>query len=244
MSKHISSRKWANGQFDGFPCWGPKRQEMDFTKSMTLDHEDFPSAAVAVHPLSVRPSLESELIEKLKARDADAFDRLIGQYSGDVFALLYRLTENADDAAELTQETFLNALRSMSKFRGEAGLKTWLFRIAINESRNRFRWWKRRKREKTISLDATIGDTEMHVSDTLADQGLSPEDEVLRRERQTALNMALLDLPVVFREAVILCDIEGLSYEETALALNVGIGTVKSRISRGREELRRKLKDF
>jgi RNA polymerase sigma-70 factor (ECF subfamily) len=244
VSKHISSRKWANGQHDGSRIREHKRQEMDFTKSMTLDHEDFHNAAVAVHPLSVRPSLESELIERLKARDADAFDQLIGQYSGDVFALLYRVTENADDAAELTQETFLNALRSMAKFRGEAGLKTWLFRIAINESRNRFRWWKRRKREKTISLDAIIGDTEMQVSDTLADQGLSPEDEVLRRERQAALNMALIDLPVIFREAVILCDIEGLSYEETALALDVGIGTVKSRISRGREELRRKLKDF
>jgi len=217
---------------------------MVFTKSMTLDHEEFPNAAVAVHPASVRLTFESELIEKLKARDAAAFDFLIERYSGDVFALLYRLTENADDAAELTQETFLNALRSVSKFRGDAGLKTWLFRIAINESRNRFRWWKRRKRERTISLDATIGDSELRVSDTIADRSLSPEDELLRRERQAALNMALLDLPMVFREAVTLCDIEGLSYEETAKALEIGIGTVKSRISRGREELRRKLKDF
>ena len=217
---------------------------MVFTRSMTLDDEEFRSAALAAQPLSARTSYESELLEKLKANDTDAFDRFVDSYSGDVFSLLYRLTENADDAAELTQETFLNAYRSIGRFRGDSGLKTWLFRIAVNESRNRFRWWKRRKRERTISLDAVIGDSEMTLSDVIADRGSSPEDEVLSRERRAALNAALLDLPIAFREAVILVDIEGLSYEETAIALDIGIGTVKSRISRGREELRRKLKDF
>lgn len=211
---------------------------------MTLDDEEFRSAALAAQPLSARTTYESELLEKLKANDTDAFDRFVDIYSGDVFSLLYRLTENADDAAELTQETFLNAYRSIGRFRGDSGLKTWLFRIAVNESRNRFRWWKRRKRERTISLDAVIGDSEMTLSDVIADRGSSPEDEVLSRERRAALNAALLDLPIAFREAVILVDIEGLSYEETAIALDIGIGTVKSRISRGREELRRKLKDF
>ena len=211
---------------------------------MTLDDEEFRSAALAAQPLSARTSYESELLEKLKANDTDAFDRFVDSYSGDVFSLLYRLTENADDAAELTQETFLNAYRSIGRFRGDSGLKTWLFRIAVNESRNRFRWWKRRKRERTFSLDAVIGDSEMTLSDVIADRGSSPEDEVLSRERRAALNSALLDLPIAFREAVILVDIEGLSYEETAIALDIGIGTVKSRISRGREELRRKLKDF
>ena len=217
---------------------------MVFTRSMTLDDEEFRNAALAAEPLSARTTYESELLEKLKANDADAFDRFVDSYSGDVFSLLYRLTENADDAAELTQETFLNAFRSIGRFRGESGLKTWLFRIAVNESRNRFRWWKRRKRERTISLDAVIGDSEMTLSDVIADRGSSPEDEVLSRERRAALNSALLDLPISFREAVVLVDIEGLSYEETALALDVGIGTVKSRISRGREELRRRLRDF
>ncbi len=211
---------------------------------MTLDDEEFRSAALAAQPLSARTTYESELLEKLKANDTDAFDRFVDIYSGDVFSLLYRLTENADDAAELTQETFLNAYRSIGRFRGDSGLKTWLFRIAVNESRNRFRWWKRRKRERTFSLDAVIGDSEMTLSDVIADRGSSPEDEVLSRERRAALNAALLDLPIAFREAVILVDIEGLSYEETAIALDIGIGTVKSRISRGREELRRKLKDF
>jgi RNA polymerase sigma-70 factor (ECF subfamily) len=217
---------------------------MDFTKSMTFDAEDFQNTAAAAPPQSVCATYESEFIDKLKAREAAAFDTLVERYSGDIFAMLYRLTENADEAGDLTQETFLSALRSVHKFRGEAGLKTWLFRIAINESRNRFRWWKRRKRGQTVSLDSLVGSTEMMVSETIADLGLSPEDEVLRRERESALRTALLDLPLVFREAVILCDIEGLSYEETAKALDVGLGTVKSRISRGREELRQKLKGF
>ena len=217
---------------------------MVFTKSMTFDAEGLRNAAVAAQPLSVTTYPESDFIEKLKARDSVAFDTLVERYSGDIFALLYRLTENAEEASDLTQETFLRALRSIDKFRGEAGIKTWLFRIAINESRNRFRWWKRRRRDQTVSLDSLIGSTEMTVSETIADISISPEDEVLRREREAAIRLALLDLPLVFREAVILCDIEGLSYEETALALDVGLGTVKSRISRGREELRRRLKDF
>ncbi len=217
---------------------------MVFTKSMTFDADEFRHAAVAAQPLSVHASPESDLIEKLRARDAAAFDTLVERYSGEIFAMLYRLTENAEEAGDLTQETFLSALRSVHKFRGEAGLKTWLFRIAINESRNRFRWWKRRKRDQTVSLDSLIGTTEMTVSETIADKGISPEDALLRRERESALRSALLDLPMVFREAVILCDIEGLSYEETAAALDVGLGTVKSRISRGREELRRRLKGF
>lgn len=217
---------------------------MVFTKSMTFDEEEFRNVAVTANPISVPISPESEFIEKLKARDATAFETLVGRYSGDIFALMYRMTENAEEAGDLTQDTFLRALRSIGSFRGDAKLKTWLFRIAINESRNRFRWWKRRKQQFTVSIDSMVGSTDMLVSETIPDTGASPEDNLLSRERESSLRSALLDLPEAFREAVILCDIEGLSYEETAAALNVGLGTVKSRISRGREELRRKLKDF
>ncbi len=217
---------------------------MVFTKSMTFDEEEFRNVAVATNPLSVPISPESDFIEKLKARDDEAFETLVARYSGDIFSLMYRMTENADEASDLTQDTFLRALRSIGSFRGDAKLKTWLFRIAINESRNRFRWWKRRKQQFTISLDSLVGSTDVLVSETIPDPGTSPEDDVLGRERESALRTALIDLPEAFREAVILCDIEGLTYEETATAINVGLGTVKSRISRGREELRRKLKDF
>lgn len=217
---------------------------MIFSESMTFDDEEIGRAVVSASSDSARVSDDPVFVEKLRAGDAAAFETLVDRYSGDIYALLYRLTENAEEAADLTQDTFLKALRSLGGFRGDSGLKTWLFRIAINESRNRFRWWKRRRREATISLDAMMGTGERTVSDTLADSGQSPEDTALANEREYALKATLLDLADVYREAVILCDIEGLSYEETAAALGVGIGTVKSRISRGREELRRRLKDY
>ena len=218
---------------------------MVFSKSITFDDEEIGRAVVSASSIAgVRTLDDAPFIERLKAGDAVAFDNLVERYSGDIYALLFRLTSNAEDARDLTQDTFLRALRSISGFRGDAELKTWLFRIAINESRNRFRWWKRRRREVTISLDATIGDSGTSYSDTIAESSISPEDAALMREREYALKAALLDLAVIYREAIFLCDIEGMTYDQTAAALGVGIGTVKSRISRGREELRRRLKNF
>ncbi len=217
---------------------------MFFGKSMTFGEEEFSEIAAATGQISVRSSAEIEFIEKLQNGDAAAFDTLVLRYSDDVYALLFRITQDAEEAADLTQETFLSALKAIKKFRGDADLKTWLTRIAINESRNRFRWWKRRFREKTVSIDAPVGDNETPFSDTVASRSASPEQVTLRHERENRLTKALQNLPQIFREAVILCDIEGLSYEEIAHATQVNIGTVKSRIARGREELRRTLNDI
>lgn len=217
---------------------------MVFSKSITFDGEEIGNTVASTPTLPIRVAEDPVFLDKLKLGDATAFDTLVDRYSGDVYAVLFRLTENADDARDLTQDTFLRAFRSIGGFRGESELKTWLYRIAINESRNRFRWWKRRRRDVTVSLDAPLGHTELTVGDTLSDTSLSPEESALRREREMAIRSALQKIPDNFREAVILCDIEGLSYEETASALGIGIGTVKSRLSRGREELRRRLKDF
>lgn len=214
---------------------------MFFSKSVTLDEEELGRAALAARS-SAAPA-ETEFIERLKAGDAEAFDILANRYSGDIYGLLCRLTQDPEEARDLTQETILSALRAIRKFRGEANLKTWLFRIAINESRNRFRWWKRRRRDQTISLDVSYGPSEQPLSETFAASGPNPEETALRRERESLLRNALGELSANFREAVILCDIEGLTYEEIAVALGTNIGTVKSRIARGREELRRKLKD-
>lgn len=217
---------------------------MIFSKSIPFDGEEIGKAVLSPQPLNVRQSDEPVFVDKLRSGDAAAFDTLIDKYSGDIYALLYRITENAEEASDLTQDTFMRALRSIGSFRGESELKTWLTRIAINESRNRFRWWKRRRRDVTISLDAAIGDSDTTISETIADRSANPEDAALTREREYAIKSALMDIPEIFREAVVLCDIEGFSYEETAAALGIGLGTVKSRISRGREELRRRLKDF
>lgn len=211
---------------------------------MTFGEEEFSEAALAAGQPAVRSAVEIEFIEKLKDGDAAAFDKLVLRYSADVYAVLFRLTQDAEEAADLTQETFLSALKAIRKFRGEADLKTWLVRIAINESRNRFRWWTRRRREQTFSIDAPVGDSDAPFSDTVQSGGANPEQAVLQRERANRLTQALQNLPEIYREAVVLCDIEGLSYEEIAAALEVNLGTVKSRIARGREDLRRKLNDI
>lgn len=221
-----------------------KIQEMFFGKSIAFDEEELGKVALATRPISVRSSIETEFVEKLKCGEAEAFDTLVVRYSADIYALLIRLTNDLEEASDLTQETFLSAFKSIEKFRGEADLKTWLFRIAINESRNRFRWWKRRQREKTISLDVHIGESEICLGDSLSSNFANPEETVLRRERENQLNTALRNLPDIFREAIVLCDIEGLSYEEIAQTLDINIGTVKSRIARGRDELRKKLSGF
>ena len=217
---------------------------MTLVKSIAFDDEEIGRAKTSASAIAANAAEGPVFIDKLREGDAAAFETLIDRYSADVYALLYRLTENAEEASDLTQDTFLRVFRAIKGFRGESELRTWLFRIAINESRNRFRWWKRRRRDVTISLDATIGDSVTTLTDTLADRSVSPEETALMREREYAIKAALIEIPDVYREAIVLCDIEGLSYEETATALGVGIGTVKSRISRGREELRRILKDF
>ncbi len=223
---------------------GARPYRMIFSRSIAFDEDDQVDAAAAAQATSVFPNAETRLIENLKAGDSEAFDTLVSLYSADIYAMLYRITGSAEEAGDLIQETFLSVVTSIKGFRGEAGLKTWLFRIAINHSRNRFRWWKRRKRDVTVSLDAAIGNSELKVHETLSDRGISPEDSAISNERERALLKALNGLPDIFREAIVLCDLEGLSYEEISISLGVNIGTVKSRIARGREDLRRTLKDF
>jgi RNA polymerase sigma-70 factor (ECF subfamily) len=189
------------------------------------------------------PSAEEQFLERLKAGDAAAFNRLVEERHGDIYALLYRLTEDPEEARDLTQETFLQAFRHLASFRGDADLRTWLYRIAVNQARNRWRWWKRRRRDRTFSLDAPVSEEiDSPLSAGLAgDEGLDPERQALAREREVVLHTALKSLSRPYREVIVLRDIEGLSYEEVAATLDLNVGTVKSRLNRGRTELRRRL---
>lgn len=216
--------------------------DMFFTRSTSIDEETILNAASTADITRTFTAAEAEFIENLRSGDPEAIDLFVTRYSPDVYAVLLRLTEDPEEAGDLTQETFVSALRSIKNFRGDSELKTWLIRIAINNSRNRFRWWKRRRRERTISLDATIGDTQLTVGDTLTFTGIDPEEAAIRLERERSLRQALTEVAEIYREALILCDIEGYSYEEISQMLGVNIGTVKSRIARGRDELRRRLK--
>ena len=184
---------------------------------------------------------EAQFIERLKSGEAAAFDLLVRERSGEIYGLLYRLTENAEEARDLTQETFLRAFQNINHFRGEADLRTWIYRIAINQARNRWRWWRRRKRDFTVSLDGLDGNGQALIASLRAEGSANPEQTTLAHEREAALNAALQSLGRAYRETVILRDIEGFSYEEIASSLEISVGTVKSRLARGRQELRRKL---
>lgn len=189
-----------------------------------------------------RAQIEARFIERLKRGDAAAFELLVNERSGEIYGLLYRLTESSEEARDLTQETFLRAFQSISHFRGESDLRTWIYRIAINQARNRWRWWRRRRRDMTVSIDAPLPNGTSSLAGTLkSDDGRNPETDALAHERERALRKALGSLKRVYREAVVLRDIEGFAYEEIAVALDISVGTVKSRLARGRQELRRKL---
>jgi len=192
--------------------------------------------------VEARPPIEAQFIERLKRGDAAAFETLVNERSGEIYGLLYRLTESTEEARDLTQETFLRAFQSIGHFRGESDLRTWIYRIAINQARNRWRWWRRRRRDSTISIDAPAPNGHPSLAGTLkSEDGRDPEKDALAHERERALRKALSTLKRVYREAVVLRDIEGFAYEEIAVALDISIGTVKSRLARGRQELRRKL---
>jgi RNA polymerase sigma-70 factor (ECF subfamily) len=192
--------------------------------------------------VDARPPVEVQFIERLKRSDPAAFETLVNERSGEIYGLLYRLTENAEEARDLTQETFLRAFQSIGQFRGDSDLRTWIYRIAINQARNRWRWWRRRHRDTTVSIDAqTEAGNAAVVAQLTADRGSNPEHGALAHERERALRKALSGLKRVYREAVVLRDIEGFAYEEIAVALDISVGTVKSRLARGRQELRRKL---
>ena len=204
-------------------------------------HADLETVASAAE-LEVRSASEDQFLERLRHGEAAAYETLVAEHSGDVYALLFRLTSDSEEARDLSQETFLRAFQNIDRFRGDASLKTWIYRIAINQARNRWRWWRRRRRDVTVSLDATDEQREQPLAATLpSDDSLNPEKETLAREREGQLRDALSGLRRSYREAVILRDVEGFSYEEIADTLQISIGTVKSRISRGRMELRRTL---
>jgi len=219
-------------------------QEMIIGKSITFGEDDLNDVASAARVSVENYNEDAVLLERLRAGDEDAFDTLVNEHSGGIYSMLLRLTENAEDAGDLTQETFMNAFRSIKKFRGESSIRTWLYRIAINRSRNRFRWWKSRRRSKTISIDSVRTDEDRPLHETLAGDAPDPETEAITAETMHRLRRTLLTLPDIFREAVILRDIEGLAYDEIAEVLDISIGTVKSRIARGRSELAKKLEDI
>jgi RNA polymerase sigma-70 factor, ECF subfamily len=188
-------------------------------------------------------STDTALLARLKAGERAAFEEFVAAYQGLVYELSYRLLGDPEDARDATQETFLKVYRHVGNFRGESGLKTWLYRIAVNQASNQRRWWWRRRKKETISLDIAGDEGRETLADRLAARGATPEQIALDRERESWMMTALESLKHDFRVAVVLRDVQELSYEEIADTLGISVGTVKSRIARGREELRKRLRE-
>ena len=192
----------------------------------------------------IENQFEVMLVARLRVGDLSAFDDLVGYFERPVFSVCLRLLGDVEDARDAAQETFLKVYRGLHSFRGEAGLKTWIYRIAINQAMNQQRWWKRRRRDETISLELSRKDSDITLENYLCDASASPETRAIEQERERKILRALSEVQKDYRAALILREIEELSYEEIAETLEISIGTVKSRIARGREELRRKLKEL
>ena len=178
---------------------------------------------------------ETRLVTELQAGSETAFDWLVTHYHGPVYNLILSMLGDGADAADGTQEVFLKAFRGIRSFRRGSSLKTWLYRIAIREALNHKRWFKRHL-QKNISIDADP--EEGHAAIEIEDLAQTPFDQFAAHQIQAAVQSALQQIPDVFRSAVILRDLEGLSYEEVAEVLECSVGTVKSRILRGRRALK------
>jgi RNA polymerase sigma-70 factor (ECF subfamily) len=186
---------------------------------------------------------EQTLVEELKAGSEQAFALLIAQYSHPVYSLIARSLRDPADAADVTQEVFVKVFRNINGFHGEASLRTWIYRIALHEASNQRRWWNRHKKQE-MCIDAQHENDEGEsfcLADALAASDASPYDCAAHKELREHVEAALRTLPVAFRTVVVLREIEGFGYEEIAELLHVNLGTVKSRLTRGRAALREAL---
>jgi RNA polymerase sigma-70 factor, ECF subfamily len=179
------------------------------------------------------------LIESLREGSERAYEDLLTRFQQPVYTLALRLLNDPAEACDVVQEVFLKVFRNIGSFRGQSTLKTWIYRITVNEAHNARRWFFRHKRRE-VELD-TDAEESRSWKEIIPDHGRSPFEEAYDQEQHAMIEAALAKINPIFREAVVLRDIADLSYDEIAEVLNVSLGTVKSRILRGREALREQL---
>ncbi len=185
---------------------------------------------------------EAELVAGLCEGSERAFNWLVSRYQASVYNLVYQIIEDRNDAPDTVQEVFLKVFRGIRDFKGQCSLKTWIYRIAVHEASNQRRWWSRHRRRETsleapLSLGNDEGD-ERTVAQTLEDSTETPYQSAVNAELHSVVEKVLAAIPQPFRAVVVLRDVEDLSYEEIAEVLQMRVGTVKSRLARGREALR------
>jgi RNA polymerase sigma-70 factor (ECF subfamily) len=182
---------------------------------------------------------EATLVQRCADRDEVACAELVGEHQRMVVQLAVNLLDDRDEALDVSQEVFLRVFRTIHRFRGQSSLRTWIYRIAVNQARNRHRFWRRRRRADQVSL-------EDHVSlhgELVSTRQATPERELAQKELGDRLQRALNNLPFDQRTAIVLREVDGLSYDEIAFSLGVAIGTVKSRLTRARQALRLELRE-
>lgn len=182
---------------------------------------------------------EAALIQRCTAGDEDACAALVDEHQRLVYQLALHLLGDHNEALDLSQEVFLRVFRTIHRFRGQSALRTWIYRIAVNQARNRMRWWRRRRRGLQISLDDHV---RAHGELPSEATGTSPERVYRQKEVAGRIWQALEALPFDQKTAIVLREIDGLSYDEIAFSLGVAVGTVKSRLARARESLRCELR--
>lgn len=186
--------------------------------------------------------VEEMLVCRMRQGDDKAFEQIVDLYWDRIYARVFQLLKNPQDAEEVTQDAFMRAHRGLASFRGDAAFSTWLFQIATNLAHNRYWYWWRRKRDVSMSLDQTIGqDNDTTLVDIIPDEKEGPGDETLTNELVRKVEECLPKLSRKHRDILALRIKENLSYEEIAQKLGIRVGTVKSRIARARESLREKL---
>ena len=181
---------------------------------------------------------ERDLVASCRTGDPEAFERLVRLHEAMVVNLADRLLGDVEEARDVAQEVFLQVYKRLDAFEGRSSLKTWIYRIAVNQCHNRRRFWRRRRRDREAPLDERLVENSNVPG---ARPAASPYDETLRLERARRVQAALLELRFEQRSVLVLREVEGLSCEEVAAALGVPEGTIKSRLSRAREAMRRKL---
>jgi RNA polymerase sigma-70 factor (ECF subfamily) len=189
---------------------------------------------------------EAAIVAELKAGSEEAYAWLIGEFHQPIYGLVYRILTDPADAADTTQEVFLKVFRGMKHFHGESSLKTWIYRIAVHEASNRRRWWFRHKAQETSiePFDHSAQDSGLAMRDILIDERESPFDSAAHEEVRARVEQELRKVPEPYRSTLILRDLEEMSYEEIAEIMDVSLGTVKSRLTRGREALKRRLMGY
>jgi len=186
-------------------------------------------------------SEETALVAELRAGSEEAFAWLIARYHQPIYSLLARTVQDRTEAADLAQEVFVKVFRGVGNFHGESSLRTWIYRIALHEASNQRRWWSRHK-QREIPIEQEMTDSEcgtpVRLKEMLVDQGESPYEMAVHTENRERVEAALGQVPEPFRTTLILRDIEGFVYEEVAEMQGVNLGTVKSRLVRGRAYLK------